>query len=323
MEPKQMFADNPVLTVVLVLGDIGTHRGLEKTLYSLLHQKMIDEMEVLVMDCSAPGSSPLTGSDHACVRTIKLSRETTTMALARVEGIRRARAPIVAFLDEHSVAMAGWAEALVEAHKGPWAGVGGEIYNMSSASGFADPIYLMGHGRWVPPARRGQVDLLPSHDTAYKRDILLGYGEQLSDLLLAEPVLMWKLREDGYQLFLEPNVKSLHGYKVNPFTLVAFFAWSRCFSHMRARVFKWTKWRRLLRASAAMIIPWVRLAGLGFRLLRKQPVRLPTFLVGIPIILLAQYGAAAGEAVGLVWGKGNADVLYTRCHLRVPPWRSF
>ncbi len=322
-EQKQVPGDHPALSVVLVLGDVGTRRGLENALNSLLHQKMIDEMEVLVMDCSAPGSPPLTGSDHACVRTIKLARETTTIALARVEGIHRARAPIVAFLDDHSAAMAGWAEALVEAHEGPWAGVGGEIYNMSSASGFADPIYLMGHGRWAPPARRGQVDLLVAHDTAYKRDILLGYGEELSDLLLAEPILMWKLREDGHKLFLEPKIKSLHGYTVNPFTLVAFFAWNRCFSHMRARFFKWTRWKRLLRISGAVIIPWVRVAGLGFRLLRKHPVRLPTFFVGIPIILLAQYGAAAGEAVGLLWGKGKADVLFTRCHLREPPWRAF
>lgn len=69
------------------------------------------------------------------------------------------------------------AEALVKAHRGPWAGVGGEIYNSSSAAGFADPIYLMGHGHWVPPARRGEMELLASLDTCYKRDILLSYGD--------------------------------------------------------------------------------------------------------------------------------------------------
>jgi hypothetical protein len=273
-------------------------------------------MELLVMDCSPPGTPPLKGSDHPAVRTVRLPRDGTTMGQARAEGVRRARAPLVAFLDEHSFAMAGWAEALVEAHRGPWAGVGGEIYNLSSGLGFADPIYLMGHGPWLPPTERGEVDLLPSHDTCYKRKVLIGYDDDLAELLMAEPVLMWRLRADGYRLFLEPNVKSLHGYTVNLRTWVAFLSWGRLLGYARAKFLGWPSRRRLWHACLAPIRPWLRATRLFYLLARRHPLRLPTFFVGLPMILLAQYAAAVGEALGLLFGKGSAEVLFTQSHLR-------
>jgi len=312
----------PSLTVVIVVGDEGTRFGLERTMHSLRHQAMVDRMEILVVDCSPPGAPPLRGSDHPSVRTVKLPRDGTTMAQARAAGVRAARAPLVAFLDEHSFALAGWAEALVEAHTGPWAGVGGEIYNLSSAVGFADPIYLMGHGRWLPPAARGEVDLLPSHDTCYKREVLLSYGDQLAELLMAEPVLMWKLRADGYQLLLEPAVKSMHGYTVNPLTLVAFYAWNRCLGFARARTFAWSWRRRMLHVVLSPLLPFWRALRLFVYLLRRHPVRLPTFVLGLPAILLAQYGAAVGEAAGVLFGKGTAEILFTQSHLRGLRWRA-
>jgi hypothetical protein len=220
------------------------------------------------------------------------------------------------------MALAGWAEALVEAHHGPHAAVGGEIYNMSSAAGFADPIYLMGHGFWVPPAQKGEVDLLPSHDTCYKRDVLIGYGDQLGELLMAEPVLMWKLRADGHRLLLDPAVKSMHGYTVNPLTLVAFYAWNRCLGFARAKVFEWAWWRRLLHVVLAPLIPGWRVLRLFAYLIRRHPVRLPTFLVGWPIILLAQSSAALGEAMGVLLGKGNVETLFTQSHLRGLRWKA-
>lgn len=311
-----MPSSTPLLSVVIVVGDEVTRGGIERTMQSLRNQCLIDRMEILVMDCSLPGSPPLKGSDHPRVRTTRLPRDGTTVAQARAEGVRLARAPLVAFMDDHSFAMAGWAEALVEAHRGPWAGVGGEIYNLSSALGIADPIYLMGHGPWLPPAPRGEADLLASHDTCYKRDILLSYGNDLADLLMAEPVLMWRLRADGQRLFLEPDVKSMHGYTVNPLTWVAFFSWGRCMGYARAKHLNWPRAKRWLHAAAAPVQPWIRVARLGIYLARRHPARLPTFIIGSPFILLAQYADCLGESLGLLFGKGSAEVLFSQTHLR-------
>jgi hypothetical protein len=268
------------------------------------------------VDCAASGAPPLKGSDHPCVRTVKLPRSATTLSQARAEGVRQARAPIVGFLDEHSFAMAGWAEAILKAHQGPWAGVGGEIYNSTSGQGFSDPIYLMGHGRWLPPAPRGEAELLPSHDTCYKREIILQYGDRLAELLMAEPILMRRLRLDGYRLYVDPDVKSMHGYTVNPLTLVSFYAWSRCFAAARASVFGWSLDKRILFGVSSPLISVIRAFRLFLYLLSQRPICLPTFLVGLPIILLAQAGAAVGEGLGMLFGLGRAEILFTQMHLR-------
>jgi hypothetical protein len=73
MPPK-----HPELSVVIVMGDPGTRRGLEKTLYSLIHQQSIEKIEILVVDCSPSGAPPLKGSEHPCVRTVKLPRSGTS-----------------------------------------------------------------------------------------------------------------------------------------------------------------------------------------------------------------------------------------------------
>jgi hypothetical protein len=40
------------------------------------------------------------------------------------------------------------------------------------------------------------------------------------------------------------------------------------------------------------------------------------FFTGLPFILLAQYSAAIGEAIGMIAGVGNAEILFTQTHLR-------
>jgi hypothetical protein len=308
-----MTKSNPVLTVVIVAGD--QRNRYIWPMESILHQDIIDKMEVLVMDCSAAGSSAFPLSDHPSVRLVRRS-ERTLLDQARTDGVHLARAPIVAFLTEHSYAMAGWAEALVNAHEGPWAAVGGEIYNGNSSEGFSDPVYLMGHLRWLPPVPRGEAEMLPAHDTSYKRDILLSYGESLHGLLLAEPIFHRKLRLDGHSLYLEPDAKSIHTYTATLETLGVFFAWSRCYGYIRGQVFGWQKLQRLLFFLSFPIRPWGRLTRIFQYLAREKPQRLWSFLTGLPIIALAQYIAVLGETVGLVFGIGQAERRFSDSHMR-------
>src|SRR6185295_6477622 len=48
---------------------------------------------------------------------------------ARAAGVRAARAPIVAFVEDHSFPQPGWAEALIAAHQQDWAVVGPAVGN--------------------------------------------------------------------------------------------------------------------------------------------------------------------------------------------------
>jgi len=194
----------PVLSVVLVIGN--KRRNAVYALQSILHQSLIERIEVLVVDCGGPGMPPLPGSDHPSVRVLHVSQQ-ASFGAARTQAVLQARSPIIAFLEEHCTAFPGWAEALVSAHEGPWAGVGGEVYNATAGRGISDAIYLMGYISWTPPAQRGEDSLLASHNSSYKRKVLLSYGDSLLMLLTSEPVLQWKMKEDGHRLFVEPEAK--------------------------------------------------------------------------------------------------------------------
>jgi GT2 family glycosyltransferase len=112
----------PALSVILVVGDLRSRA--EECLRTILRQEGADRIEVLLFNVAGPKARTVAGSDHPSVRVISLLPE-TPFASARAEGVRRARAPFVAFLEEHCRVGEGWIDGLLAAHAGPWAGVGG------------------------------------------------------------------------------------------------------------------------------------------------------------------------------------------------------
>src|SRR5262245_14489301 len=177
-------SDAPRLSVVLVVGDLRTRA--EECLASLLRQASADQMEVLLFDVAKIPARPLAGSDHPSVRRIPLPPG-TPFTNARAEGVRRARAPYVAFLEEHCRVRAGWIDALLAAHAGPWAGVGGEVHNGNGETPRSETIALMTYGTWVPVAQRDEdATHLPGHNASFRRDRLLEFGEELDLLLVSD-----------------------------------------------------------------------------------------------------------------------------------------
>jgi len=302
----------PALSVVLVLGEARLRAA--AALRSILEQGLADPMEVLVVDCASSGSTPLPGSDHPKVRLIRMPRE-THFGEARAEGVRQARASAVAFLEEHCIALPGWAEALARAHEGPWAAVGGEVYNANAGVGFSDAVYLLGYTSWLPPAPRGAAPALAAHNSSFKRRVLLGYGDRLPRLLNAEPILFAMLRSAGQRLFVEPQAKFLHFHETNLRALRGYFWWNCCFGATRAGLFRWPRGKRWLYALSTPAIPWVRLARLALEVLRRRRERLWSLLSNIPAILLVLYVAVVGQALGLVFEPAGAEARFSRLEL--------
>ena len=126
-----------------------------RCLQSILSQSIIDEMEVLVFDFAPPEVPPLRGSEHPSVRVVRVDRA-LTFGGARAFSVRMARAPIVAFLEEHVVVSPGWAEALLKAHRAGWTGVGPEMHNLVPGRVISDAMFLAGYAQWTPPLAPGE-----------------------------------------------------------------------------------------------------------------------------------------------------------------------
>ena len=107
----------------------------------------------------------------------------------RRAGIVAARAPIVALTEDHCFPAPDWAEALLRAHQGLWAAVGPAVALANPQRYRAWTNYLLQYGPWVQPTKGGEISDLPGHNSSYKRELLLEYGDELSHLLVADTVL--------------------------------------------------------------------------------------------------------------------------------------
>jgi hypothetical protein len=238
----------------------------------------------------------------------------------RAVGVRHASAPIVAFTEEHSFPAPDWAEALIQAHRGPWAAVGPVVGNANPDSIMSWATLALQYSRWLPPTPAGAMDDIAGHNSAYKRDILLAYGADLEQWLDFEYSLHQDLRARGLQLYLEPAARTNHLNVTRlPSWLREQFHSGRVFAGVRAR--DWPLFRRLLYSLGSPLIPVVRLRRILDAVRQRAELShlAPRIVPWLVFGLIVQ---TAGEVVGYVRGIGGspehlADIeLYRRRHVR-------
>jgi hypothetical protein len=297
------------LSVILIVG--ARRDRAAGALRSVLSQSAVDRMEVLLFDLAPGEPPPLPGSDHPAVRCVRLPPDTLFSA-AKAQGVRTAAAPVVAFVEEHCRVHPGWAAALVAAHEGPWAAVGAEVHNGNPEVALSRHIEIINYRPWMAPAVRGEHGMLPGHNSSFKRELLLAYGEELDDLLRAEIVLHVRLHRDGHRLLLEPAARFSH---INESTLASAargrFLWNRVYGCMRARTFRWPLARRLFYVAATLATPFYSLARTGLFVAREQPELLGRLLAGAPAVFVLQLASGLGFSLGLVAGTGEAEARFS------------
>lgn len=298
-EDRKGKADAPELSVILVVG--GERERAAAALRSLLEQSAIDRMEILLFDLGPEDCRALPGSEHPRVRITRYGPE-SLLGDARANGVRTAKAPVVALMEEHCVAQPGWAEAMILAHQGPWAAVGGQFTCANPNSGSSDKTFRMTYGAYIhQEEHRGPATFVAGQNSAFKRDVLLHYDNQLEAMMMADLVLQWKMMEDGHRLFYEPAAKMAHRNENGVGRLcVGIYYWNWCFANARAQVFEWGVARKALRITLAPLIPWVRLARTTLLVSRRGRRHFMQLLRDIPAILLIGHCSAAGQVAGLL-----------------------
>lgn len=293
----------PDLSVVLITPD--TFETIRRTTTCIARQSANAQVELVII---APESATIDVDQDlvaplAGVQVVRLHSVTPT-GPARAAAIRAARAPIVAFAEEHCFPDSGWAAALIDAHRGDHAAVGPAMHNANPGSIVSWADFLIGYGPWAAPTSKREVEYLPGHNSSYKRDALMEYDARLDDLMEAETVVMWDLRKKGRRLLLEPAAFTSHVNfgRWRSWLAVMFFN-GRAFADTRAS--QWPLAKRLTFVAASPIIPLVRLARTAghARRVRRGPLFLakviPTIAVGLTVDAIGQmvgYAAGAGDA---------------------------
>jgi hypothetical protein len=229
----------------------------------------------------------------------------TSEGEAKAAGVAAARAPLVAFMEDHSYPAHTCAETLVRAHgDGDYAAVGPVIRNANPRRGRSWGCFLAFYGTWMTVPPEGEVEHLPANQSCYRREVLLEYGPRLSGMLEAESVLHADLRARDRKLRLEPKARVYHlNYSRLVPAVSEYYLASRVFAARRAA--GWPVFKRAVYTLGSPLLPLVR----SLRILaevRRAAIQPRTFLTALAPLLLILSAGAAGEMLGYSLGTGTA-----------------
>jgi hypothetical protein len=293
------------LSVVLVAS--GGPEGIARTMRHLRAQTARRRMEVLVVADAAArfDVQALSGGEFAGCRVVPVG-PITHRGAAAAAGMLAATSPIVGLIEDHSYPEPEWAESLLRAHGGRWTGVGPAVANANPETATSWVNYVLAYGGFCPPIEAGERDLLPWHNSAYKREALAPFGSRLGPLLEWEGALQAELIANGHVLYLEPAARTHHANVSRLSSTVGLNVQrGRILGALRARREQWPTWRRVLQAAAFPLFPLMQLRHLipSMRRMDVPAALRPRVYVGLAATLVV---LAAAEAWGLLAGEGEA-----------------
>ncbi len=302
---KSSDSSSPSLSVVLVAASGAA--SIARTIWHLRQQsaRRLIELVVVVADERDLDSVARDQWEFQAVRVVPVGIIAERGAAA-AQGIAHATAPVVALIEDHSFPEAAWAEALLRAHAGPWAGVGPAVANANPTTALSWVNFVLAYGAFSPPQLAGPRAIVPWHNSSYKRELLRPYEHRLGELLSWEGVLQHELSRNGHQLYLEPLAQTHHA-NVTAFrsTLGLSLQRGRLMGALRVERERWPRWRQWLYAVAFPLYPIMQLRFVLPGLQRQQmsPVmRVKTLCMFAPTLI----AMAVGEARGIVCGTGHA-----------------
>ena len=300
---------------VLILTPVGFEL-IRETVRHLRAQTARERLELVVVAPSrdALGCFEFEAQGFARVRVVEAG-EIRRASSAKALGVRAARAPFVAFAEEHCYPEPEWARLLLAAHARGWDAVGPQMCNANPSSAVSRAGLYLNYGACLAPAEPGPSSRLPWHNISYRRELLDAYGEDLQTLLAVEGLLLEDVRARGHGLYFEAAARTHHVNISRLSSWVAHSFWGgRMFGAARARGKKWSKFRRLAYGGGGPLIPLVRVrralpevyrTGAGHRDVARV---LPAMLAGL-------IPHALGEVAGYAFGAGPSEERYSSFEL--------
>jgi hypothetical protein len=265
----------PKITVSIMIADGREHIG--RCLASVLAQDGIEEAEVLLLDLSHNKYPPLPGSDHPSVRLVKIDEEMTDGKLRAYSAIN-ARGEIIAYLEDHATVIPGWLKALGRDFALGYAAVGGVPGDLNPGAGISDAVAMMNFLPWRRVNQPTEFNLLPGHDSAYRREVLLAFGDELPALLSSEVLLCWQIRARGHKMLVDPAAQFMHMNEEELGMIIeGYYYWNLLFGESRAHIYHWSLIRRIAQALAIPLVPFVRLFKILVILIKNDHSSLPVF----------------------------------------------
>jgi hypothetical protein len=272
---------------------------------SALHAQTVRHLIelVLVSPTDDPGVIASEVEGFAAVKLVN-GGPLQTSNISRAAGIRNASAPLVVLAEDHCFPERRWAEALIDAHRDDYAVVGPVLSNGNPHSMMSWANLLLEYGPWLEGAPRAELDSLPGHNSAYKRDLLLAYGDKFEALFEVEDVIQADMRSKGHRMLLTPFARTDHFNfsRLGPSLNLRFNAGRSFAGH---RIMGWSFGKRLAYLFGAPLIPVVRLSRI-VKLVRSSDRYRWLFPRVLPMLALALLVDGLGELTGYLTGPGDS-----------------
>jgi hypothetical protein len=306
-----------------------TYATVRDVVRCLRRQTVRDRLELVIVTDRAAQIVPTDDlSAFAAVEIVEVgAAELAAVHPARLAGILAAHAAIVVFGETHSFPEPDYGAALLAAFRdGTWAAVGPGMLNANPQSAISWSGLLLDYGAWLAGGVAEPRPHVAGHNGAYRREILLAYGDELTELMRADTVLTDRMRTDGHRFFFQSAARTRHLNVSRPGPwLVERFAGGREFA--AARVKDAPLARRMLFVAGSPLIPAIRLVRIVRQLARIEASRRPGAAV-LPALLVALAVSAAGELCGYAFGSSArgarrlAEIEIHRSRCVAGEWRA-
>ncbi len=288
------------LELSVIIASVNGLDVLEATLDALDALPERDQTEVIVVETLGKSTRKRLESRSKPVIVVESNRE--PIPKLRYQGILHASGRLVAILEDHAQVQPDWATALIDAHRAPWAAVGGPVEN--GKQGLVNwAVYFCEYAAYMGPITEGETIDLPGNNIAYKRPHLLRHAAMLEEGKW-ESWINDRLRADGLPIAATNAMVVRH---IKEFQLVHFLAqrfhFARSYAGMRRPDQSWPK--RLVYSLGSLALP----ALLSLRVTRTVIAKkrhLARFLLVSPLVGLFMTVGSVGEMVGYLFGSGQS-----------------
>jgi glycosyltransferase involved in cell wall biosynthesis len=300
----------PPCAFSVIVGRVSTEDGdrILELLRALREQESTPPYEVIVADRLQDAVSERIRAEFPKVQLFACPAGTSLPEL-RTLALDRARGDYVVVTEDHCVPEKDWLAAMAEAFEAAsprTAAVGGVVENGVCETGLDWATFLCEYSGFMGPIANGPVTAgaVPGMNVAYRRSAINSAGREVLTRGFWETTLHPLLAQKGMEFYLSDRIALRHK-KSFPFRLFAAqrFLYSRYYAGI-----KFPPQQRVKRAGMAVLslaLPPLLL----YRMVRSVAVKrrhVPELIRALPYLTLFALIWAAGEAVGYMFGPGDA-----------------
>lgn len=303
----------PDLSVILVTD---TYARVEFAIEKWRAQTIADRIELVLVTTSASDLRATT-STIVGFHSIKVieAHSIASLSPARGLGVRNAIAPNVFIAETHAYPDPDLAATCVQALSNEWSVIVPGFRNGNPETTLSRAGFISDYGAWLQGLPAGQTERTPSYNAAFRRSVLMEFGDRLDHAITFGDELFLGLQARGHKAYFDPaiTIEHINLCRLGPWLHERFLAGVLIGGYRGAR---WSWARRIVYAAASPLIPFVILSRIqGGALAAARHDTMPAG-TGAAIILGALI-KAAGEFRGYLAGTGDtADAMMTRYEIR-------